>query len=1006
MKRKITHGKNLFIRTILVTACAFISATGWSETVDLGSLTLDTEYQLAFANAYYASYTPAEDGVLTASCTSSDILLAYYERYETKDEMVAESNTIEVVYDSYYSPRTYHFNVSAGTTYYFYNNFIMNAGTFTISMNAASSLELQSCQPAENSTISASDGADIALVFNQSVSIKSAFVSVGNTTETITARINTNTVSFELKEILFGWLQNGTISSGDNFSINLTGVTAASDNSVIYGTDGNLSITYKAAAKPIELTGSTNTSGAFLSYYVPESSASLVTLTFDGDVESATAELRFGNTEGGDGEYYTEVLEPTISGNTISIDLGGKSRRPQDMVTSGSNYNNMLLRVGSVKSKDGQFAYSEGQGTLGTYWFSYSSLEVVTANVISEFTPASGSSLEGVSSIEIWITDEDKLSYDGINFTYTSANGTTQSVVVTDFTKEQDPDNSDAAILNVPVPSEVAGMTNITVTLNNLTSADGIDHTDDVKAKYDSFVITSANPANGSTLEMISENQVLTFSTNMNDKIGCMVFQIRDLNPSDENEAIIWSLSYLQKQENGTFTYEFPFNMKLVQGHDYKVELTAYATEDDKNYGNAPLGEDYIIWHGATEAFQFSTVQFVSISPDPETTVISSVDERVFTITFDGLVNLNSSTTFINTGMGTTAPFESIVPVDEDNSTGTSMASQWILTVSESMISSRSYLVLSISATDIDGALVEGNTGSDETSYFNFTYTITIGMPELTVSPADGSTVTSLYKFVVGCAEVGLNPSWSAGDIYLYKDREQVAYVKDAEPVIPEEEQDNWEYNPVEYELFLDKEITESGNYYMIIPEGWFNLGTGYNQQNNQMTIVTYKIGGTTNLEVTIDPADGSKVTSLKTFILTFDNASDAGPSWNGDKATLTNEAGEVVAFGEADFGDDFSIYNQVKITLDTEVTNEGSYTLNIPAQLFIIDQEDSEAMTFSYYVSSNSAISKIFGEDVKEFTVYNLKGILVLKTDDQEALKQLATGLYIINGKKVLLRN
>ncbi len=1115
MKKNLTHGKNLFVKTLLVTAVALISATGWGTTVELGTLNLDTEYQLSFGNTYYAAFTAEEDGVLTATCTSSDILLPYVQRFETNDEMVAESNTINVVYDSFFSPKQYHFNVSAGTTYCFFNNFIMNDGTFTISTNAGSSIEIQSCTPEENSTISVSDGARISIVFNQAVSIKGATITTGNASASISANLYANTVSFELKDVLYNWLQNGTIAGGDNFTINLTGVSAASDQSILYGTDGNLSITYKMAAKPVQLVSTTNTSGTFLSYYTSENPAGIVTLTFDGEISSAAADLRFGNQEGEEGEYYVEPLEANISGNTITLNLSNKSRRPQDMVTSGTNYGNMSLRVGSVKSADGQFAYSEGQGSLGTFWFSYNNLEVVSANVISEFTPATGSSLAGVTNIEIWITDESKLSYDGIKFTYTASDGTTKDIVVTNFTKTQDPDNSDAVILNIPVPTEVAGTTNITVTLNNLTSADGIDHTNDVKAKYDSFVITSADPAKDASLEALAQGQILTVSTNMNDQIGCMIFQIRDLNPANADEAIIYSLSYFTKQDNGTFTYQIPFNMKLVKGHDYKVEITAYATEDDLNYGNAPIGEDYIIWHGAAEPFKYSTVQFVSIDPAPETTSISSLDQRVFTVTFDGLVNLNSNTTFINTGMGSSAPFESIQPVDGDSTTGETFATQWILTVSEAMIeSSKPSITLSIVATDMDGRIVEGNTGNEENSYFCFVYNITIGVPDLIITPADGSEVTSLYKFIVGCPELGLNPSWTAGEIYLYNmNREQVAYVKDATPVIPEAEQDNWDYNPVEYELYLDKEITTNGSYYIIIPEGWFNLGTEFNQMNSKQTIVSYYINGEVSLDVTIDPADGSNVTSLKKFTLTFDSSAEAAPSWNGEKATLTNAQGEVVAQGEANYGDDFNIMNQVSITLDTEITADGTYTLNIPAGLFIVDNENSTAMTFTYsigeqkpdltidpadgskvqklsvftitfdsateaapswngekatltnaqgevvtqgeanygddfnilnqvkitldaeitadgtytlnipaglfivdnenstamtftYYVGNSAINAILGNDIKEYKVYNLKGILVLKTDKKEALKQLSDGVYIINGKKVILKN
>lgn len=39
------------------------------------------------------------------------------------------------------------------------------------------------------------------------------------------------------------------------------------------------------------------------------------------------------------------------------------------------------------------------------------------------------------------------------------------------------------------------------------------------------------------------------------------------------------------------------------------------------------------------------------------------------------------------------------------------------------------------------------------------------------------------------------------------------------------------------------------------------------------------------------------------------------------------------------------------------------------------------------------------------DYTVYNLQGIFILKTDDTNCIKQLPTGIYIINGKKVMIK-
>lgn len=67
---------------------------------------------------------------------------------------------------------------------------------------------------------------------------------------------------------------------------------------------------------------------------------------------------------------------------------------------------------------------------------------------MTDFTPRPGSTITAeTGSIEIWITDEAKLSYDGVKFA--ASNGI--EVVVVDFTKEVDPYDETASILTVPV---------------------------------------------------------------------------------------------------------------------------------------------------------------------------------------------------------------------------------------------------------------------------------------------------------------------------------------------------------------------------------------------------------------------------------------------------------------------------------------------------------------------------------------------------------------------------
>ena len=54
--------------------------------------------------------------------------------------------------------------------------------------------------------------------------------------------------------------------------------------------------------------------------------------------------------------------------------------------------------------------------------------------------------------------------------------------------------------------------------------------------------------------------------------------------------------------------------------------------------------------------------------------------------------------------------------------------------------------------------------------------------------------------------------------------------------------------------------------------------------------------------------------------------------------------------------------------------------------------------------VGDTDGITDIFGDGVDSFTVVTIDGRVIIKDADASQLKQLAAGLYIINGKKVYL--
>ena len=255
-------------------------------------------------------------------------------------------------------------------------------------------------------------------------------------------------------------------------------------------TTETIDLSYTAAAEPVKMESEQLLGGGkFRSFWFAGDSAATMRLTFSGPIGvsegSPRVTLEYGNSEGAQGEFYTEDIPFTLEdGRTICLDFSDKLRRPQDMVASGINYGTVHVRLLNVRDAEGNYVYSPTQGALGSYGYLFDYAEVQT-NVIAEFTPASGSSLTDVDSIEVWLADYANVRFDGFQFTY-EEEGQPQTLTTTDFTAAPDADYEGAYVLTVKVPEALKSKTldQITLSLQGARFADGIDHSSDIQATY------------------------------------------------------------------------------------------------------------------------------------------------------------------------------------------------------------------------------------------------------------------------------------------------------------------------------------------------------------------------------------------------------------------------------------------------------------------------------------------------------------------------------------------
>lgn len=579
--------KKLLIIFVAVMATLTANAT----VVDLGVLELDTDYALEDFKGYKGSFTPTKSGVLTFSSTTTDDLEPFSDEACTKP--VGKTN------NGQYGPHSYDMNVEAGVTYYFYTNFIMNSHTtIRLEMPDCQEVILVGSSPAIGGVYNVSSGGQMSFDFNKAVTFTNATITIGSQTQKIGFQVSNSSIfSNDVKTVVWNALTAGTLKEGDEFTITINGIALVANSSVLYDGTGTLVASFKVGKMPITLVSTEHTTGNFLSYYTTTNEEGIVRLHFSGNVGDSKlgAVLRFGNIdEDTSGEYYVEYLTPTIGedGKTIEVNLQGKRRRAIDMVSSGTDYEEIVLGITGVTDEDGNYAYASGSGSVGSYWFKYTFKEV-TANIVAEFTPSNGSDLNKYNNVEIWITDENKLSYDGVTFTYPDgAWRKTYEISNSEISKEQDSDDATAKILTFAIPADVKTAQNVELTFTNLQCADGTDYSNILRAKYNAFVITRTNPVANSTIEKLTAGQEIKVYTNRDTSLTELVISLVDQNPTDDANPVLFEEVVRKNLEDKGFVYTCSKNHYLAKGHDYRL---CVETWNEGGSGDT----DYVVYHGA-----------------------------------------------------------------------------------------------------------------------------------------------------------------------------------------------------------------------------------------------------------------------------------------------------------------------------------------------------------------------------------------------------------------------
>jgi len=478
------------------------------------------------------------------------------------------------------------------------------------------------------------------------------------------------------------------------------------------------------------------------------------------------------------------------------------------------------------------------------------------------------------------------------------------------------------------------------------------------------------DPADGTEIASFGAGDLITVTFNKPEVVGYTEWKLVDNNPKTPEDAIIRT-GMMKKNDDGSWYGKFYYETELLQGHTYTVTVYPYATEadmqaeaDHNTYSNA-LGQFTATYTGTTEAYEYSSVSLVSLSPAEHT--VLNVNDNVITAVFSDVVTLTAERNGGQSGDNTPCEVAS-----EDGKT-------WTITIPESVMTSTSgALNINVYVKDAEGKVVEGNMGEDENSYFVWNYATYAGSPEFTITPGSG-VVEQIDKIRVSYAG-GINLSWQCADqVKIYKGDNVVYTVA--------EEDFSYDWDDITWlDITLPTPITEAGTYKVVFPAVFFSLGEEFDGYMNKEQTVEYTIEGTPEPEpatLVVTPEEGT-VELLKEFTFTTSDGSMIAPSsiedgdivifdtFNNVVATFTQDqltAGVVV-------DEETYMPTSVVVNLKEAITADGVYTVVIPEGAFYLgeDMNPSEEMYLTYTIGE----PKRFYVDPAEGVVESLSEVVM----------------------------
>ncbi len=523
------------------------------------------------------------------------------------------------------------------------------------------------------------------------------------------------------------------------------------------------------------------------------------------------------------------------------------------------------------------------------------------------------------------------------------------------------------------------------------------DYTLSGSQEYPQITLVSSNPADGAGVAAIGQESLnrVTFVTDNDAAVNYIGWELWDVTDENVPEWIYQGSEnridpnreggeIFDRWENGLFISIGGPDRKLIKGHNYRMKLVFCGIGYDPVTNQYPNSitiekskelETAINFVGLTNPTEYSPYVYESVSPDPTSYVIETVEQARFTVTYSGPVKPDSFTVHIMTGVSSNAgTYTALGEVDADG-----YSSIWEFVVDPEIAKELTNPHFSISTKDKDGLYVKGNGGFPLDDYlYSVVYECSIGLLDLvSVAPEEGAVVESLSEIVVSdAAGKVMNFAWNATESARICDMfgAEVRVLENPVAVEGDDTKMKWTFEP----------ITESGNYVLIIPKWYFAIGEEFEGVTSKLTNFMYTVDNGTSggdakfdiVPVSVDPLDGATVTEISKVVLSFSDVTYYPMDLGAPTASLVKVDGDSeteVAVSEPALDNDFLNPTVYTFTFAEPVKENGTYVFKVKRGAFcdeVYDVEMGQAghanddLAYTFIVDDGGAVEVVVGDE------------------------------------------